>query len=113
MEEVWPGATSACVADADTQPHDTRTPAMWTGWPVVLVKRNEWVSVGPRGTEPKSRDNSSNMPSAHEPAEAAPTTPKANHTATVYRNIEPRTTCLPRPRALQLPGIDGQFRNHY
>src|SRR5438270_9347992 len=69
---LLPGATSSCTAAALVQPHETRTPAMWTVCLVWLVRSKVWLRVGPRGTEPKSLDNSSNMESAQDAAEAVP-----------------------------------------
>src|SRR5205085_3398062 len=69
-----PGATSSSSALALVQPHETRTLVMWTGWPVLFVRRNGWDTVGPRGTEPKSLLKSSNIASAHVPAAAGAAT---------------------------------------
>src|SRR3954470_14812867 len=67
-----PGLSQAFRAAAVTQPQETRTLAIWTGAWVLLVTRKWWVRVGPRGTEPKSLDSSSNIASAHEAAAAGP-----------------------------------------
>src|SRR5437660_2144503 len=67
-----PGARVPLRAVAVVQPHDTRTPDMLTGALVLLTRRNGWVSIGPRGTEPKSLFNSSNRPSAQELALTEP-----------------------------------------
>src|SRR3954454_12737639 len=81
-----PGARVDLRAWAETQPQETRTPEMVTVWSVLLTNRNGCCSVGPRGTEPKSRDNSSNKPSAHE-ARADPTAHRPSKTARLYRNM--------------------------
>src|SRR3954470_20737734 len=71
MELDWPARTTACGAVAVVQPQETRTPVMRTSWPVLLVKRYEWVTVGPRGTGPKSWPRPSNIASAQVAAGAA------------------------------------------
>src|SRR5438093_330130 len=75
--EVCPGPMTPCSAVAVTQPHETRTWVMRTAELVLLVRRYEWVSVGPTGTPPKSWLSFSNNPSAHVAAGAgrARTTP--------------------------------------
>src|SRR5947207_1003794 len=70
IEVDSPGSSSVLVALAVTQPQETLTPEMWTGLPVLLVSRKGCVSAGPRATEPKSLESSSNMASAQEPAKA-------------------------------------------
>src|SRR5205814_10127682 len=63
--EDCPGGITPCKAVAVTQPHDTRTLVMRSVELVLLVRRYEWVSVGPTGTPPKSWLCFSNNPSAH------------------------------------------------
>src|SRR5215831_7383719 len=67
-----PGARVPLRAVAVTQPQETRTLAMETVVLVLLTRRKGCCSVGPRGTEPKSLDRSSNMASAHVAALAGP-----------------------------------------
>src|SRR5262245_31251435 len=87
MAVDWPGASSAWKALAVTQPHETRMLAMWTVEPVLLVMRNRCVSVGPRGTEPKSLLRSSNRPSAHEAADAGVAAKRPTRTTRRKRNM--------------------------
>src|SRR5262245_26395379 len=89
----WPGASLPVRAVAVTHPQETRTLAMCTDWPVLLVRRYGWVSIGPRGTEPKSRTNSSNMPSAQVAAGAGAGSTRPTTAVRQNRNIGPFPPC--------------------
>src|SRR5947209_12028412 len=91
-----PGLSHGFMTVALTQPHDTRTPVMLTGPLVLLTTRKGWVRVGPRGTEPKSLDSSSNMASAHVAAAAGPAAAKPARRTKLYRNMVERFL-LPTP----------------
>src|SRR4051794_29912927 len=82
-----PGRRKGLRTWALVQPHETRTLEMLTGPAVLLVTRKEWARVGPRGTEPKSLDSSSNSASAHVPAAAGPTAQRPARTTRLYRNM--------------------------
>src|SRR4051794_28383453 len=88
-----PGLSQAFRAAAVTQPQETRTLAIWTGAWVLLVTRKWWVRVGPRGTEPKSLDSSSNIASAHEAAAAGPAAQRPTRRTALYRNIVAVVPC--------------------
>src|SRR5262249_14045252 len=85
-------------AEAVTQPQETRTLAMLTGVRVLLTRRNGWVSVGPRGTEPKSFDSSSNRESAHVAAGAEPTAHRPTTRTRLYRSMSPCPCSTPPAR---------------
>src|SRR5688572_11836248 len=70
MAVSCPGVRYVFRAWAVTQPHETRTPAMRSGDPVLFTIRNVWDTVWPCGTEPKSLDSPSNRPSAQPSAHA-------------------------------------------
>src|SRR5690348_14642528 len=74
-------------ATALTQPHETRTLEMVTGPRVLLTTRKGCDNIGPRGTEPKSLENSSNSASAQVADQAGPTAPRTAMTTKPYRNI--------------------------
>src|SRR5437870_3656642 len=98
MAVSWPGARSCCSAWAEVQPQETRTEAMCTRWLVLLTRRNGCVSVGPRGTDPKSRESSSKSASAHE-AEAEPAVHRPSKTTRLKReNMLPFPCCQNDPR---------------
>src|SRR3954453_18772748 len=82
-----PGARSVLRAVAVVQPHETRTLLIRTGPRVLLVTRKGWVRAGPRGTDPKSRDNSSNSASAQVPAAAGAAATRPARTTRQYRNM--------------------------
>ena len=65
-----PGLRKVLGVEALTQPQETRTLEMFTGRAVLLTTLKLWVRVGPRGTEPKSLDSSSNSESAQVAAAA-------------------------------------------
>src|SRR5579883_3554606 len=88
-----PGSRWPLRATALTQPHETRTLAMLTGPRVLLTTRNVWVSVGPRGTEPKSLENSSKSASAHVADKAGSTTHRLATTTKPYRNMVTISCC--------------------
>src|SRR3954447_12962713 len=94
MAVSWPGFKKVWSACAVVQPQETRTLVMWTGEFVLLTRRNGCVRICPRGTEPKSRESSSNMPSAHEEAEAWFASPRRAAQSKLYRNILPLPCCV-------------------
>src|SRR5947209_8192637 len=89
----WPGATTPCIAVALVQPQETRTLVIRTAWPVLLVRRYEWVNIGPRGTLPKSRASSSNIPSAQVAAWAGADMRSAAVATRLSRNIRCLSLC--------------------
>src|SRR5262245_28093378 len=91
-----PGLRNVLRGLAVTQPHETRTLEMLTGCLVLLTTRNWCLSIGPRGTEPKSLLNSSKRPSAQVAAGAAPAIPRPAKRTRLYRNMLARSCSTPR-----------------
>src|SRR5690348_15287108 len=82
-----PGSRWPLRATALTQPHETRTLEMLTGPRVLLTTRKGCVSIGPRGTEPKSLENSSNKASAQVADRAEPAAHRLAARTKPYRNM--------------------------
>src|SRR4051794_20111046 len=79
---------------------------MLTSPRVLLTTRKGCVSVGPRGTEPKSLESSSNSASAHEAAGAAPAVQKPARRTRQYRNMVDCSCCpAPGPLGCHAPRI--------
>src|SRR5690242_922699 len=96
-----PGSRRPLTAVALTQPHETRTLAMLTTPRVLLVTRKGCDKVGPRGTEPKSLENSSKSASAQVADKAGPAAHRPTRTTRLYRNMIniPATTLRDSPGA--------------
>src|SRR5262245_25982425 len=85
-----PGFRLCLTADAVVQtPQETRMLWMVTVFLVLLTRWNGCDSVGPRGTEPKSLDTSSNSESAQEAAAAGPAVDRPRRITMLVRNMEP------------------------
>src|SRR5918912_540551 len=91
-----PGLRKGGATEALTQPQDTRRPEMLTGPPVLLTTRKGWVSVGPRGTDPKSLESSSNSASAQVAAGAVPAAQRLARRTRLYRDML-GCSCWPGP----------------
>src|SRR5438045_293962 len=87
MAASSPGWRKFFVADALTQPHETRTPEMLIGRWLLFVSRNGWTRVGPWGTDPKSLDSSSNIASAQVVAGAGAAVTAPARSTRLYRNM--------------------------
>src|SRR5579871_4519407 len=94
-----PGSRCPFNATALTQPHETRTLAMLTAPRVLLTTRKGWLSIGPRGTEPKSLENSSNKASAQVADKAGPAAHRTAATTRLHRNIVTISCSDPRKPA--------------
>src|SRR5579862_8881917 len=82
-----PGCNVFFNAQALVQPHETRTLEMFTALLVLFLTRNGWVNAGPRGTDPKSLDSSSNIPSAQEAAMDVDAVANPRTRTILYRNM--------------------------
>src|SRR5207248_9274469 len=116
-------AKTVCSARAVVQLQPERTLPICTVELVLLTMRKGWVSVGPRGTLPKSRDTSSNNDSAQLAAAEWLARPSVGHgthnqnrpmdTTRLYRIMLAGFLMLNRPyRSAELPlraAIDFDF----
>src|SRR5579884_1977580 len=91
-----PGSSCPLRATALTHPQETRILAMLTVPRVLLTTRKACSNIGPRGTEPKSLENSSNRASAQVAERAGPAAPKTAATTKPYRSIVAISCCDPQ-----------------
>src|SRR5665213_25941 len=91
-----PGLRRVFRAEALVHPQETRTLEMLTGCLVLLTTRKACVCTGPRATEPKSLDISSNIESAQVAATAGAEATNPASKTKQYRDMAALTCCSTR-----------------